>query len=134
MQGGILDLRLHLLRLEPDLVDAEIMGQILQFAGAAAAAGQALHPVVGEQQLQGHLPGVPDFLGIGPDLHSLIDGIHAGGDEALGTLDLHHADPAGADLIEILQITQRGDLDPGQICSLNNGRTGGGLHFNAVDC
>ena len=95
------------------LLDAHVVTQLLQLAVAAALAGQALALVDGEQQLQGHLPGLLDLGGVGEDLHPLVHRVHAGGAERPCPLHLHHAHAAGANLVYILQIAQRGDVHPG---------------------
>ena len=109
------------------------MGQLLQLAGAASPAGQALHPVVGENQLQSHLSGLADLFGIGEHLHALIDRVHTGGHQALCALYLNHTDAACADLVQVLQVAEGRDLHPCKIGGLNNGGAGRGFHFHAVD-
>ena len=99
MNGRILDLRLHIRRPEANLIHAEFLCQCLQLTGSASVAGKALHPVVGENQLQRHLPCLAHFFCVGEHFHALIHGIYTGSDQSLCTLDLYHADTAGANLI-----------------------------------
>ena len=92
-------------------VDAQVGGQLAQLTVGVAGAGQAVHPVVGQDELQGELPGVAYPLGVGLDLHALAHRVDAGGHQAPGPLDLHHADAAGADLVDVLEEAQGGDVD-----------------------
>ena len=71
--------------------------------------------VGGEDQLQGQSCGTCSTLAVlvKTSMPSL-DRVDTGGDQASGALDLHHADTAGADLVDILQIAQGGDLDARQ--------------------
>ena len=109
--GGGLNLGGHVVVGVPHRVDAQVAGQLEQLAVAVAGAGEAVHPVVGEDQLQGELAGLAYPLRVGVDLHPLGHGVDAGGHQALGSLHLHHADAAGADLVDVLQETQRRDVE-----------------------
>ena len=109
--SGVLDLRRELVVGVAHGVDAQLGGQLTQLAVSVPGAGQAVHPVVGQNQLQGELAGMAHLLGVGVDLHALADRVHAGGHQAFGPLHLHHADAAGADLVDVLQETQRRDIE-----------------------
>ena len=45
----------------------------------------------------------------------------AGGDQAVGALHLHHAHPAGGDLVDVFQIAQMGDGDAGLLGGFQDG-------------
>ena len=111
VEGGVLDAGQQLVVGIAHRVDPQVGGQLAQLTLGVAGAGQAVHPVVGEDELQGQLPGVAHPAGVGIDLHALAHGVDAGGHQALGPLDLHHADAAGADLVDVLEEAQGGDVE-----------------------
>ena len=87
----------------------QIVGEILQRTIAASHAGGAVRVVLGEDKLYVDFAGVADFGTVGVDLHSLFHFVIAGGNEFLLALDLHHADAAGADLVDIFQKAKGGN-------------------------
>ena len=103
------------------LVHAVLIAERLQLTGGAAHAGEAVLLVVGEQQLEVHLSRFHDAGRVGGDLHALVYGINAGGDETARALDLDEAEAACADLIDVLQIAKCRDVDAGVARSLENG-------------
>ena len=124
MDGAVIDLRRSLVAIvEALILDAKLDGQALELAGAGADAGQAGTVVVGEQQLHGLLAGLQDAGGVGEDFHALVDGVDAGRDQGSGVLDLDNAHTAGADLVDLLHVTERRDTDTGDASSLQNGGT-----------
>ncbi len=133
VEGAVLDLGQELVVGVAHRVDAQIPGQVLELALAAAGAGEAVHPVVGEDELQGQAAGLADLLGVGKDLHALADRVDAGGHQAPGPLDLHHADAAGADLVDVLEIAEGGDVDAGGPGGLQHRGALGHRDRDAVD-
>jgi hypothetical protein len=134
MGRGLLDVGLHFFRCaETDFFDAVLFGQGLELAALVAHAGEAFHPVVGQDQFQGPLAGVVGLLGIRVDLHALVDGIDASRHEALGALDLGKAHSAGADGVDLFEITKRRDPEPGQTRSFQNGGAGRTFDLQAVN-
>ena len=117
--------------LEPALGHAVLAAQSLQFAVGAADALQALLVVIGKQQLQIHFAGIDDAGRIGFDFHPLGAGVYAGSHqpERLSALrHLHQTQPAGADLIDILQVAQGGDIDLRRLGGFENrGPLGNGI-------
>ena len=107
--------------------------QALELTESASAARQAGLIVDGQDQLQVGPPCRLDPLGIGVHLHPIGNGIDAGRHQVLGPLHLHHADPAGADGVQLLQITQRRDGDPRSVGRLQDGGAGGGAAGDPVD-
>ena len=81
------------------VLDAELLAERLQLAVLAALAGQAGLVVDGQKHLKRHLAGLNNLGRVGVNLHALVDGIDAGGNQSLCALYLNHADTAGADLI-----------------------------------
>src|SRR5215469_9027479 len=55
--------------------------------------------------------------------HARLRLARAGRHERPGALDLHHADPAHVDRVEVLQVTQRGRIDALLAAGLEQGRT-----------
>ena len=123
-----------LLPLEGHLVVHPVFpAQALELTESASAARQAGLIVDGQDQLQVGPPCRLDPLGIGVHLYPIGDGIDAGRHQVLGPLHLHHADPAGADGVQLLQITQRRDGDPRSVGRLQDGGAGGGAAGDPVD-
>ena len=98
-----------------------VVGELLELAVAAAGTLGTLGVVLAQQQPQVHTPRLPDTGGVGANHHTLIYHVVAGGDEAGLSLHLHHADTAGADLVDALQVAQGGNVDMYGACRLQNG-------------
>ena len=112
VDGGLVKIRLHGLgRAELVGVGAVFLGQGLQFAVGGTDAAKAVHPVVGEHELQRHLAGSPQGGGVGLDLHPLGHLLEAGHGVGAGALHLDHAHTAGADGVNVLQVAEGGDMD-----------------------
>jgi hypothetical protein len=86
----------------------------LEFAFFASNAGEAIHPVVGQSQLQRVAAAPRHFFGIGEYLHPFRGGIDTGRNQGARTLDLNDADAAGADGVDLFHIAKGGDFDTGQ--------------------
>ena len=99
----------HGLLREGQIQHVHFPGQRLQRAVAAAGAAGAVGVVAGEDQLDVQPPCSAHAGRIGTDHHALFTGGVAGSHQQIVALYLYHAHPAGADLIHILQIAQRGD-------------------------
>ena len=81
---------------------AQFFCHLLQLTVSAADAGQTAAIMVGKQKLKGFLAGFQYLWGVGPYLHTLIDGVYTGYNQAFCSLNLHDTHTAGADLIDIL--------------------------------
>ena len=77
--------------------------------------------MVGKKKFKRGLPRLSDLFGIGKYFHALVYGVNAGGDEAARALDFDHADAAGADFVDILQIAEGGDIDARDFRGFQNG-------------
>ena len=88
--------------------------------------------MVAQQQLQVHPAGFPDLGGIGLDVHAFRHGQHAGRAERAGA-GVHDTHAAGADLVDILQVAQRGNVDPGFFRRFQNRRAGRNFNTDAVN-
>ena len=103
MQGGVILLVMRGFALERNLVHAVFQAELLELAGIASGAGQALLVVVGEKKFEVGLSVFLDLGRIGKDLGAFsVDGIYAGSDQAARALDLAETHAAGADLVDLL--------------------------------
>ena len=119
-----------------DIVVAQqviVVGQLLELAVAAAGTLGALRLVLAQQQAQVHAASLPDAGRAGVDHHALGHGAVAGGHQPGVALHLHHADAAGGDLVDVLQIAQGGDGDAQGLRRLQNGGALRHRHRAAVD-
>ena len=80
--------------------NAQVVGDGLQAAVAAAHAGGALAVVLGEDQLHVHPAGAAGAGRIGMHHHALPHRVVAGGDHGVFALHLHTAHPAGGDFVD----------------------------------
>ena len=103
--------------------NTEILTELLEFAVVAAAAGEALSLMVGEDELQGHSAAVKYLLGVGDNFHALVYGVNAGSNKGTSALYLNNADTASADLVHVLEEAKGGDINSGITSGLKNGRT-----------
>ena len=107
-----------------DIVVAQqviVVGELLELAVAAAGALGTADVVLGQQQPQVHPAGLTDPGGVGVDHDALGHLGVAGGHQALFPLHLHHADAAGADLVDVLQVAQGGNIQAHGTGGLQNG-------------
>ena len=110
--AGTID-RLRLVgRFESHLVHTQPPRQLLQLAGRAFGAGRAVLLVIGQDQLQGDLPHLPNLFGVRPHPHARFRRCGATGHDA-PSLDLDQAQPAGAIDAQLRVIAKRGDVDAG---------------------
>ena len=86
----------------PLVVNAELLAELLELAGSAADARETFSVMRRKNELESRLAALADALGVCEYLHTLVNGVHAGGHERTRALDLDHADAAGADLVEVL--------------------------------
>ena len=111
---------------------AQIHAHLLQLALLVAVAGEALLVMVAQQQLQVHPPGVTELRGVRLHIHPGGNGQHAGRAESPGS-GVHHAHAAGTDLVDILQIAQRRNIDTGLLRGFQNRRAGGNFNADTVN-
>ena len=70
----------------------------------------------GEQKLQVGTAGIQNLFGVCEHFHAFVNGIDASRDLGFGALDLNGADAAGADLVNVFQITEGQDIDSHLAC------------------
>ena len=109
------------------------LAQTLQFAGAAAVAGQAFSVMGGEQQFQRELAGTAALGRVGLDLHALADRIHAGRYESARARGFHNAHTAGTHAVDVLEVAQRGYLHARGLGGLKYGAPFGDGYAYTVD-
>ena len=130
------------LALELDLADAELGGELLEFALLVLGAGEAGLGVVGEEKLEDGAAGVAGALRIRPDLHVVGDRGGAGRREDLARAadagGLDKAEAAGGGLVghaaaDIRTVAEGRDLDVELLGGIENRRAGGNRDLKAVD-
>ena len=134
VDGGLIEVGLHGLGgTELVGIGAVFLGQGLLLAVGGTDAAKAVHPVVGEHELQGHLAGSAQGGGVGLDLHPLGHLLEAGHGVGAGALHLDHAHTAGADGVNVLQVAEGGDMDASLLRRHQNSVIGRDLNFDPVD-
>ncbi len=86
-----------------------------------------------EEQLDVHPSGEAHLWAVGAHDHAVEGHVVARGDELVGAFDLHDAHAAAADLVQVLEVAQGGDLDARPRRRLKDGGALGHLDANAVD-
>ena len=74
-----------------------------------------------KNELESRLAALADALGVCEYLHTLVNGVHAGGHERTRALDLDHADAACADFVYLLEVAEGRDLNAGHTRRLKYG-------------
>ena len=97
-----------------------VVGELLQLAVAAARTLDAVYLVLAEKKLQIDAPRHAHLLGVRVDDHARMHLVVARGDKRFLSLDLDHADAAGTDLVEILEIAERRNVDIGRARGVQN--------------
>ena len=92
------------------VAQADGAGHVLQLAVAIGGAGQAIQRVIGDVELHHPFAQALQALGLGAHRHSGRDRRGAGSRRAGAALDLHEAEPAGAEGIEHVGGAELGDL------------------------
>ena len=91
-------------------LNAILPAALLQFALPVLGTGQAVHIMVGEQQVQNRFARRDNALRVRLNLHPRLDRRIACRHQLVHARNLHHTEPAGADLIDSLQIAERRNL------------------------
>ena len=97
-----------------------VVGELLQLAVAAARTLDAVYLVLAEKKLQIDAARHAHPLRVRVDDHARMHLVVARGDKRFLSLDLDHADAAGTDLVEILEIAERRDVDIGRARGVQN--------------
>jgi len=86
-----------------------------------------------EQELHVDLASRTNLGAVGTHDHAIEHGVVACGHQLIDPLHLNDADPACADLVEVLEIAQGGDVDVRLSGGVENGRVLGHAHLAPVD-
>ena len=97
-----------------------VVGELLQLAVATARTLDAVYLVLAEKKLQIDAARHAHLLRVRVDDHARMHLVVARGDKRFLSLDLDHADAAGTDLVEILEIAERRDVDIGRARGVQN--------------
>ena len=107
---------------------AVVAAHFLQFAVVGPHTGETFLVMGGEDQFQRRAAGGLYLRRVGLDLHPFGNRVHAGSHQTTGAGRFDHADTAGADLIDILQVAQGGDIDLRRLGGFENrGPLGNGI-------
>ena len=109
------------------------LGQVLELAVVVGHAHRADVVALHEQHLDDRAPVGGQPLGMGGHLHALLDHGHTGRQQFAGGADLDHAQPAGADVAEAVQVAQGRDLDAVLGGHVQDRLVGGAGDIGAVD-
>lgn len=97
-----------------------VVGELLELAVAAAGTLDAVDVMLAEQKLKVHTARHTHLLGVRMDDHALADRIVTRGNERILPLDLDHADAACADLVEILEVAKRRNVNIHRACRIED--------------
>ena len=106
-----------------------VVGELLQLAVSAARTLDAVYLVLAEKKLQIDAARHAHLLRVRVDDHARMHLVVARGDKRFLSLDLDHADAAGTDLVEILEIAERRYFNPRLARCMKN--TGSFRHANS---
>jgi hypothetical protein len=106
---------------------------VLQFAVAVGRTSQAIQGVIRDIEFHHAAAYVRQLLVLRGDFHSRCDRRGARGGQALHALDLHQAQTAGAEGLELLGGAELRDLHLAEGCGAHHRRSGGYRHVLAVD-
>ena len=116
------------------IIDQVIVpGQLLEGAVAVTDAQRAVGIVLGQNEAQIDAAGALDPVGGSMDHHTIPHSGGTGGNQSFQTFHFHHADPAGGDLIDLLQIAEGGDLDADGLGSIEDRGLSVNCDLQAVD-
>ncbi|MDT4831411.1 hypothetical protein FQZ97_649210 [compost metagenome] len=108
-------------------------GHVLQLAVAVGRAGQAVQRVVGDVQLHDVAAQLGQFPVLRRDLHAGFGRGGAGGRQATAAFDLHGAQAARAEGLEIVGGAQLRDVDIGQGRGAHDRGALGHRHLDTID-
>ncbi|EEG32320.1 hypothetical protein CLOSTMETH_00058 [[Clostridium] methylpentosum DSM 5476] len=100
---------------------AVLPAEDLQLALAAARTAQASPVVVGEDELESGAAGFLHLEAVGGDLQPFRNGVNTGRNKAARALYFDHADAASADLVDLFEVAEGGNVEARLPCCLQNG-------------
>lgn len=116
------------------VVDAHVVAELLQLAGAASLAGEALGGHGRRAAAPASFFWTSGTFGVLVNTsHAFVYGIYARGDERTRALNLDHAHAACADLVDVLQEAKGRNVDSGLSGSFKDRAAGRHFAGHAVD-
>ena len=117
-----------LLRIKPALAEAVLVHQVLEPAFACLVADGAVQGVFDEQELEDHPPRLDERRGAGPH-HHVVDRRRGARRRELArrSLQLHEADPAGPEGMELIVVAEGRDAGARRLRGVED--RGPGFHF-----
>ncbi len=106
---------------------------VLQLAVSVGRTGQAVQGVIGDVELHHAAADIGELFVLGGDFHPRGDGGRAGGGQSLHALDLHQAQAAGAEGLELFRCAELRDLHVGQRRRAHHRGAGRHRDFLAID-
>ena len=115
------------------ILNAQLKAQLLQLAVLAADAAEALLFMRRQSELQEVLAVLLDFRGVGLNHHAIGCRQNTSGLKGAGAR-IHNAHAAGTDFIDVFQEAQGGNTNTRLPGCLENRRSLGNLHLDAINC
>ena len=112
---------------------AEIAAELLQFTAAAADAGETFFLVCGKDEFKVGLSGGLNLGGVCIDFHAVCDFGYASSHKTSCALDFNKAEAASADLIDVLEVAECGNIDFRNSGSVDDLTACGDFIFASVD-
>ena len=131
---GVVNGNKLLLYCESILVQAVISSELLKLTLAASLTGEALSVMCGKDKLKSCLSGSANCRCVCKHLHTLFYGVCTGSCKSASAYDLNYAYTASADAVDILQITEGGDIYAYFLSSLQDSCSFGNAYRNIVNC
>jgi hypothetical protein len=100
-----------------------LVAKLLKLTDSVFVTVKAILVVVGKEQVQSTFSSLNHLVTSGMYYHSLLYHSVAGGGKLFHSLDLYHAQTAGADVVDPLQITQGRNLNAQGFCCMEQGGT-----------
>ena len=113
--------------------NAEVAAELLQFTAAAADAGETFFLVGGEDEFKVGLSGGLNLGGVCIDFHAVCDFGYASSHKTSCALDFNKAEAASADLIDVLEVAECGNIDFRNSGSVDDLTACGDFIFASVD-
>ena len=115
------------------VVNTEVAAELLQFTAAAADAGETFFLVGGKDEFKVGLSGSHNLGAVRSDFHAVRYFGNAGSHEASCALYFNEAETASADLVDVLEVAEGGNIDFRDSGSVDDLAAGGNFIIAAVN-
>jgi hypothetical protein len=115
-------------------INSVLKAELLKLAVGGTRAGETVHIVGGKDKLESCLSCGSDLCGVGLNLHTVGNGVYAGGNKTASAGSLNNTDTASADFVLFLHIAESGNLHACCAGSLENGGALRHADSYAVNC